>query len=368
MQPAPKAQGFFEGAGSAISQGWSSGLRANEAFAKTLAKDYQGVEQLAKEHQAAQLQKPQALQSFNAAMDQNFQTYDPNLFTRAMGGLFGEGTEQTIEALGDVGGAMWDNPEGALQATLEQTAQSAPAMAATLGGYWAGGKAGGATGAAVGSVIPVAGTIAGAKAGAAIGAIGGGYAGAYAGNTALEGGIKALETGADGYTPEEAEGAVQYGSDKGKILALVDTLSLGLGSLITRGLTRPALEAAARAEARVLARGGANFTSRESLEQSLRADPGLYKAAKLEGEASAKAATTAGMQAKAFGANLGVQMAAEGGGEGGPSLEELEQLVDQMPEEAKQALGQLIARNTPVREAIGMVVKELQGASNEQPA
>jgi hypothetical protein len=59
---------------------------------------------------------------------------------------------------------------------------------------------------------------------------------------------------------------------------------------------------------------------------------------------------------------------AAGGGEGGPSLEELEQLVDQMPEEAKQALGQLIARNTPVREAIGMVVKELQGASNEQPA
>ena len=49
--------------------------------------------------------------------------------------------------------------------------------------------------------------------------------------------------------------------------------------------------------------------------------------------------------------------------EQGDMAQQIEQLIDGLPEQAKQFLGQMIAQGTPIREAVGQVVEELQTAS-----
>jgi hypothetical protein len=128
MQPAPKAQGFIEGTTSAIGHGWDNATRAMQATANSYSGDLARVEQLAQEHQAAQANRPEALKGFYEAFDQNRATYTPNVFTRAVGSVLGDGTERFLETAGDVGGAIWDNPEGAWQASAEQLANMAAPM------------------------------------------------------------------------------------------------------------------------------------------------------------------------------------------------------------------------------------------------
>jgi len=56
------------------------------------------------------------------------------------------------------------------------------------------------------------------------------------------------------------------------------------------------------------------------------------------------------------------QATGEGGEEpsGGELIQQMEKLVDSLPDSAKQFLGQMIAQGTPIREAVGQVVQELQ--------
>ena len=54
---------------------------------------------------------------------------------------------------------------------------------------------------------------------------------------------------------------------------------------------------------------------------------------------------------------------AEGGQEGSDdNLAKIEQLIDGLPEEAKMFLAQMIAKGTPIREAVASVVQELKQA------
>ena len=58
----------------------------------------------------------------------------------------------------------------------------------------------------------------------------------------------------------------------------------------------------------------------------------------------------------------------QGGGnpEQGDMAQQIEQLIDNLPDPAKQFLGQMIAQGTPIREAVGQVVEELQNAQTAQ--
>mgnify|MGYP001553127826 CR=1 FL=1 len=51
--------------------------------------------------------------------------------------------------------------------------------------------------------------------------------------------------------------------------------------------------------------------------------------------------------------------------DGGQLIQQMEKLVDSLPDSAKQFLGQMIAQGTPIREAVGQVVQELQSQSTQ---
>ena len=55
-----------------------------------------------------------------------------------------------------------------------------------------------------------------------------------------------------------------------------------------------------------------------------------------------------------------------GNPEQGDMAQQIEQLIDNLPDPAKQFLGQMIAQGTPIREAVGQVVEELQNAQTAQ--
>ena len=56
----------------------------------------------------------------------------------------------------------------------------------------------------------------------------------------------------------------------------------------------------------------------------------------------------------------------QGGEQQGDMAQQIEQLIDGLPDPAKQFLGQMIAQGTPIREAVGQVVEELQNAQAAQ--
>lgn len=62
------------------------------------------------------------------------------------------------------------------------------------------------------------------------------------------------------------------------------------------------------------------------------------------------------------------QINAQGGGEGGggDQLAEVEELINQLPDEAKQALGTAIARGAPIREAVEKIIQQVQATQQQQ--
>ena len=68
--------------------------------------------------------------------------------------------------------------------------------------------------------------------------------------------------------------------------------------------------------------------------------------------------------------NSNPQSGGEGGQGGNPGqgdiAQQIEQLIDNLPDPAKQFLGQMIAQGTPIREAVGQVVEELQNTQTAQ--
>lgn len=64
------------------------------------------------------------------------------------------------------------------------------------------------------------------------------------------------------------------------------------------------------------------------------------------------------------GGGNGAAPPSEGEGATGPSVEQVEQLVDALPPQAKQALGTAISRGVPVRQALEQIVRTVQGSGS----
>lgn len=203
-----------------------------------------------------------------------------------------------VSAVRNVGGAMLDNPEGAAQFVAEQ----APNSAVSLGAGWAGAKGGALAGSAFGPV------------GTAVGGIGGFLGGMFLGNWLLETGSKAMEKAEGGFTQAERSESLTEGATKGAVITGVDALTLGVGGKVAKSLNKAAIEAGARAEARVLADAGVDLTSRAAIEKAL-AEPALREAAQAAGKQAAKQASTLGSKAATAGTGMAMETVGEGTGE-----------------------------------------------------
>jgi hypothetical protein len=67
----------------------------------------------------------------------------------------------------------------------------------------------------------------------------------------------------------------------------------------------------------------------------------------------------------------GQQAQQQGKGQGGggePGLEEVEQMINGLPPQAKALLGQMLARGTPIRDAMAAIMKKVQGMQGAQAA
>jgi len=270
--------------GAAVWEGAKSTGRMVGASGNTFTGDLRDVEDYALRQQLAQEQRPEAVKALTAEIERRKQA-NPD------GGL--------IDAIRDVGGAMIDNPEGSAQFVIEQ----APNSAVALGAGWAGAKLGAASGSLFGPV------------GTAVGGIGGFLGGMFLGNTLLETGGKAIEKAEGGFTEAERGDAIKEGAVKGGVITAVDAATLGVGNLVSKSLGKAAINAGARAEARVLADAGVDLTSRAAIEAALAKNPALRQAAKTAGEAAAKAESTVGSKAAMAGTGLTMETGGEGGGE-----------------------------------------------------
>lgn len=212
-----------------------------------------------------------------------------------------------ISAVQNVSGAMVDNPQG----TAEFIAEQLPNSAVALGSGLAGAKAGAMGGAALGSVVPVVGTAAGAAVGGTLGFLGG----MFLGNAILETGSKAMEKAQDGgMTDAKRTEAIQEGAIKGGVITAVDAVTLGLGGKAAKTLNKAAIEAGARAEARVLSNAGVDVTSLQAIETAL-ADPILRGSAKAAGRAAAGQTSNIGTKVVTAATGLTMETVGEGTGE-----------------------------------------------------
>lgn len=203
-----------------------------------------------------------------------------------------------VSAVKNVGGAMIDNPEGTAQFVAEQ----APNSAVSLGAGWAGAKGGALAGSAFGPV------------GTAVGGIGGFLGGMFLGNWLLETGSKAMDKAEGGFTQAERGEALREGATKSAVITGVDALTLGVGGKVAKGLNKAAIEAGARAEARVLSDAGVDLTSRTAIEKAL-AEPALREAAKAAGQQAAKQAASIKSKAATAGTGMAMETVGEGTGE-----------------------------------------------------
>lgn len=284
QKPPRSALDYARDMGAAIWEGAKSTGRMVGASGNTFTGDLRDVEDYALRQQLAQESRPEAVKALTAEIERRKQA-NPE------GGV--------VDAIRDVGGAMIDNPEGSAQFVIEQ----APNSAVALGVGWAGAKLGAAGGSVFGPV------------GAAVGGVGGFLGGMFLGNTLLETGGKAIEKAEGGFTEAERGEAIREGVVKGGVITAVDAATLGAGNLVSKSLGRAAINAGARAEARVLADAGVDLTSRAAIEAALTKNPALRQAAKTAGEAAAKAASTAGSKAGMAGTGLVMETAGEGTGE-----------------------------------------------------
>ena len=209
-------QGFFSGLGSSIVQGvkdtggliYAAGATyggANNAVvdsSKTASLREQNSEALAMKEFKEDIQKRKQL-------DDSF-----------LGGI------------SNVSGAIYDNPEGALQLTVSQLPNMAAAMVPAI----ALGKLGALGGAALGGPLaPITATI---------GGIGGFLAGLFVGNTTLEVGGYAQSAASDGrFTDTERDASIVQGAKKGAVITAVDAATLGLSKYIL-GTASRAIETA----------------------------------------------------------------------------------------------------------------------------
>ncbi|WP_341714434.1 hypothetical protein [Limnobacter sp.] len=262
------------------------------AAGNTVSGDLADVEDYADRQSKAAADKPQALQNLNADLESRRQKLGEDA------GL--------LDSIGAVGGALANNPEGAAQFVVEQ----APNSAVSLGSGVAGGKAGAAAGGSIGAFFGPA----GAAVGAAVGGIGGFLGGMFLGNAALETGGKAIEKAEGGFTEAERGEAIKEGAVKGGVITAVDAATLGAGGLVAKGFAKEAIEAGARAEAKVLSRAGVDVASREAVESAL-SDAALRTAAEEAGKKAAQAATTLKNRLAAGGTGLTMETAGEGVGE-----------------------------------------------------
>ncbi|WP_275272283.1 LPD1 domain-containing protein [Limnobacter sp. P1] len=262
------------------------------AAGNTVTGDLADVEGYAASQNKAAADKPQALQNLNADLESRRQK-------------LGEDAG-VLDSIGAVGGALANNPEGAAQFVIEQAPNSAVSLGSGLAGAKAGAVAGGTLGALLGP--------AGSAVGATVGGVGGFLGGMFLGNAALETGGKAIEKAEGGFTEAERGEAIKEGAVKGGVITAVDAATLGAGGLVAKGFAKEAIEAGARAEAKVLSRAGVDVASREAVESAL-SDAALRTAAEEAGKKAAQAATTLKNRLAAGGTGLTMETAGEGVGE-----------------------------------------------------
>lgn len=269
--------------GLSVWEGAKGTARSIGAAGNTVSGDLKGVERTAADQRAASEAGPQAKRDLLDEIERRKKAdTDPGL----------------VSAVKNVGGAMIDNPEGTAQFVAEQ----APNSAVSLGAGWAGAKGGALAGSAFGPV------------GTAVGGIGGFLGGMFLGNWLLETGSKAMDKAEGGFTQAERGEALLEGATKGAVITGVDALTLGVGGKVAKGLNKAAIEAGARAEARVLSEAGVDLASRAAIEKAL-AEPALREAAKAAGQQAAKQAASIKSKAATAGAGISMETVGEGTGE-----------------------------------------------------
>ena len=206
-----------------------------------------------------------------------------------------------LDQIKDTLSAAGRNPMGTAQMITEQL----PNTAVSLGGGYAGFKTGVAAGALLGPV--------GATIGGTLGFLGG----MFLGNMLLETGGKAIEKASDddGYTPEDRNNALREGAVKGAVITGVDAATLKLGGMVTKGLGSAAVNAGAKAEAKVLMDAGVDMTSTATINAALKSSPEIMKQAKIAGEKAAIQALSRSKKAGIVGTGLAMETAGEGIGE-----------------------------------------------------
>jgi Large polyvalent protein associated domain 38/ddrB-like ParB superfamily domain/Large polyvalent protein-associated domain 1 len=269
--------------GLSVWEGAKVTARSIGAASNTVSGDLKDVEGYAAQQRAAADKGPQAKRDLLDEIERRKQA---------------DAAPGVVSAVRNVGGAMLDNPEGAAQFVAEQ----APNSAVSLGAGWAGAKGGALAGSAFGPV------------GTAVGGIGGFLGGMFLGNWLLETGSKAMEKAEGGFTQAERSEALTEGATKGAVITGVDALTLGVGGKVAKSLNKAAIEAGARAEARVLADAGVDLTSRAAIEKAL-AEPALREAAQAAGKQAAKQTSTLGSKAATAGTGMAMETVGEGAGE-----------------------------------------------------
>ena len=199
---APTEKGFVGNLGQALGGGVDTLMGNLKATGNVYMGDYAGVEANAKTAQEQALNRPKEQQAFGQAM-----AALPD-------------NPSFIEGVKGMAGAIWEQPQGALQEFVAQ----APNSAAVMGGM--------ATGGALGSaVLPGIGT--------AVGAILGGFLG----NLGIETGARLMESGADGLTPAEAQQGMSEGALKAAGVTGVDVATLGASRWLMGAPSRAASKA-----------------------------------------------------------------------------------------------------------------------------
>lgn len=269
--------------GLSVWEGAKGTARSIGAAGNTVSGDFKDVERAAADQRAASETGPQAKRDLLDEIERRKKA---------------DTAPGLVSAVKNVGGTMIDNPEGTAQFVAEQ----APNSAVSLGAGWAGAKGGALAGSAFGPV------------GTAVGGIGGFLGGMFLGNWLLETGSKAMDKAEGGFTQAERGEALLEGATKGAVITGVDALTLGVGGKVAKGLNKAAIEAGARAEARVLADAGVDLASRAAIEKAL-AEPALREAAKAAGQQAAKQAASIKSKAATAGAGIAMETVGEGTGE-----------------------------------------------------
>lgn len=277
---APKKPGVF----GTLKEGAKSAGRAIGATVNTYTGNADAVVEKAESQQYAP--KNEKLQNFYSDVEKNSAD---------------DGEDAgVLDAVGNVGKAIWDNPAGAGLAVVEQIPNSVP----TLAGGFAGMKGGAALGTAVGGPV-----------GAAVGGVVGGLAGMFIGNTAIETGHKAMAAADDGeYTPEEMDQVKREGAIKGGVITGVDAITLGVGGKVAGAMQRTVSTAMESATRKALIDRGVDVADQAAV-LAARNDPAISAAVRAAQESAVKATDTLKRRAAEAGTLMSMETVGEGVGE-----------------------------------------------------